>query len=329
MHYTWQFSDPEAEGLDRSVLTGLDRYLIERRYRLVNSVLIVKNGKIVFERYYNGYDEHRRNNIKSIWKSILAIVAGICVTNGLLPGIDEPVSRYLPQFAEKRHHLHKLLTIRHLLTMSSGIYWNGGIHYHCPMLEQMKRSKDWVAHIVDVAMQAAPGMQFRYKEWDVLLLSAVISRACGRTAYDLAKEYLYDPLDIASGQWSESPCGVSYNVLQNEAQSDLSARGLAKIGLLFLNDGMFDGHRIVSAEFVKAALQPAFTNTGISPNTANSSYGFLWWLFPDGYGCRGYGGQEITVIPDHQFISVIQATPTASSKEYGDIYTNLLKQAIR
>jgi CubicO group peptidase (beta-lactamase class C family) len=328
MSYKWQFSTPEAEGLDRGVLSGLDAYIAQKRYRLVNSVLVVKNGKIVFEKYYNGYNEHHRNNIKSIWKSILSIVTGICLTRGLLPGLDEPVSRYLPQFAEKRHMFHKLMTIRHLLTMSSGIYWHGGIHYHCPMLEQMKRTNDWIAHIADVAMQDVPGRQFRYKEWDVLLLSAVISRATGKTAYDIAKEYLYDPLDIASGAWSQSPCGVSYTVLQNEEQSDLSARDLAKIGLLFLNDGVFNGRQIVSSEFVEQALQPAFTNTGIDPGTANSSYGFLWWLFPDQYGCRGYGGQEINVIPDKHFVSVIQATPTPSSKGYEDIHNNILKKAI-
>jgi CubicO group peptidase (beta-lactamase class C family) len=197
------------------------------------------------------------------------------------------------------------------------------------MLEQMKRTNDWISHIADVAMKDVPGRQFRYKEWDVLLLSAVISRATGRTAYDIAKEYLYDPLDIASGAWSQSPCGVSYTVLQDEEQSDLSARDLAKIGLLFLNDGTFNGQRIVSAEFVKQALQPAFTNTGIDPGTANSSYGFLWWLFQDQYGCRGYGGQEINVIPDKRFISVIQATPTPSSKGYEDIHDTLLRKAIK
>lgn len=329
MGYEWKFSTPEAEGMDSRILEQVDEYIKQKRYRLVNSIVVVKNDKIVFERYYNKCNENSRNNIKSIWKSILSIVTGICLDKGLIYSLDEPIAGYLPEFAQNTHPYHKRITIRHLLTMSSGIYWNGGVHYHCPMVAQMMRTGDWTAHMADIAMGDVPGMRFEYKEWDVMLLSAVLGKACGGTAYDIAKEYLYEPLEIKSGEWPQSPCGFSYTVMKGEENSDLSARDLAKIGNLFLNQGMLDGKQILSSDYVKQATHPVFADASIgSSSAAHTSYGYLWWLFPDGYGCRGFGGQEVNVLPDKNFISVVQATATPSSKSYGDIHHDLLKKAI-
>lgn len=334
MSAVWPISSPENEGMDEHLLCQVDDYIKAQRYRLVNSVLVVKNGKIVFERYYNSYNERSRNNIKSVWKSILSIATGICVDKGMIKSLDEPIGNYVQEFSRSIHPYHKLITIRHLLTMSSGIYWNGGIHYHCPMVTQMMRTKDWIAHIADIDMSSVPGSNFQYKEWDVMLLSAVIGSASGRSAYEITQEYLYQPLKISSGQWPQSPCGFSYTVMKGEEQSDLCARDLAKIGMLLLQDGSYNGKQIVSVEYIKQALSPANVFGIDSANSAQPvdasahAYGFLWWLFADGYGCRGFGGQEINVIPDKQFISIIQATPTASSKSYGDINELLLKKAI-
>lgn len=316
MSYEWQFSTPEAEGMDGEKLNYIDDYIKQKRYRLVNSVLVIRNEKIVFEHYYNKFNENSRNNIKSIWKSILSITLGICIDKGIIKSLDEPISNYLPEFAQDNHLYHKAITIRHLLTMTSGIYWNGGVHYHCPMLAQMMRTKSWVSHIADVTMKYYPGDKFLYKEWDVILLSAAIGKASGKTAYELCKEFLYKPLDINSGIWSQSPDNVSYTIMKGEENSDLSARDLAKIGLLFLNNGVFQGERIVSEDYVKQA---------IAPSKANSSYGYLWWIFNDKYGCRGFGGQEVNVYPHKQLITVVQATPTDSSKAYEDISDEIVK----
>lgn len=328
MSFEWSVSTPEAEGLDSCVLDQVDDYLKQKRYRLVNSVLVVKNGKIVFEKYYNKFNENSRNNIKSIWKSILAIATGICLDRGVIKSLDEPIGNYLREFAQNIHPYHKLITIRHLLAMSSGVYWNGGVHYHCPMVTQMMRTNDWTSHMADIEMDSVPGKNFQYKEWDVMLLSAVIGSAYGGTAYDIVKENLYEPLDIASGEWPHSPCGFSYSVMKGEEGSDLSARDLAKLGLLFLGNGTYNGKQIISSDFVKQSVKPSYTNASVGSSSSNHSYGYLWWLFPDGYGCRGFGGQEINVIPASNFVSVIQATPTPSSKSYGDINENILRKAI-
>ena len=287
-----------------------DEYIKQKRYRLINSVLLYKDSQLILARYYNGFDKNSRNAIKSIWKSILSICIGICLDKGYILHLDEPIAKYLDEFAENNHPYHKLITIRHLLTMTSGIYWHGGIHYHCPMLEQLWRAENCIRQLADTAMANVPGTKFVYKEWDAILLSAIIGKAAGKAAYVFCKENLYDPLGITSGAWAKFSNGVDYNISKNpnhEAQSDLSACDLAKIGFLLLDHGK----DIVGERYVKAAVLP-------SQNA--KEYGFLWWLFDGGYACRGYGGQEINILPGKNIVYVIQATPTAQSKSYGDVF---------
>ena len=297
----------------------LDRYIKEKRYRLVNSVLVYKDNQLVFERYYNKFDENSRNNIKSIWKSILSICTGICLDKGYIKSLEDPIYKYLKVFGENIHPYHKLITIQHLLTMSSGIYWNGGIHYHCPMLEQLFRSKNWLEHIADVAMKDVPGTRHEYKEWDVIILSALITAATGMQVYDFCEKHLYQPLGIRSERWAVSSCGIDYTIIKGKEElSDLSARELAKLGLLFLNEGRWNGTEIISSEYIKQAT---------TPSMQDKNYGFLWWLFPGGYACRGYGGQEVNVLPEKQLVAVVQAKPTPQSKSYGDIFTEVIRGA--
>ena len=304
----------KASPLNHEFLTQLDDYIKTKRYRLINAVVVYENGELVFERYYNKYTPDTRNQIKSVWKSILSLTLGICLDKGLIKSVDEPICRYLPNFAENIQPYHKSITIKHLLTMTSGIYWNGGVHYHCPMLEQLRRSRDWMAHLADVKTADFPGTKFVYKEWDVILLSAVIGAACGRSSWEVCYEYLYNPLDIKSDKWTQSKCGVDFPSWGDDLTSDLTARDMAKVGLLILNDGKWYGQRLISSEYIKEMT---------TPSPAYSGYGLLIWLSDKGYHARGYSGQEINIYPDKNTVAVVQATVSPSSKHYPDICENI------
>jgi CubicO group peptidase (beta-lactamase class C family) len=199
--------------------------------------------------------------------------------------------------------------------MSSGIYWNGGVHYHCPLMEQMRRSKDWVDYIADAPMADPPGRKFVYKEWDVILLSALIGKACGGRVWDITGECLYKPLGITGEPWPVTDCGINYNVMPGEERTDLSARDTAKFGLLVLGKGENRGQRIVSGEYIKTSVQPSAANPG---------YGYLWWLTENGFHGRGFGGQELNIYPDKKTVAVVQASVTPSSKSYGDICEKIM-----
>ena len=298
----------------------IDDFIKRKRYRQVNSVLVYRDGEILAQSDYNGFTKESRNVIKSVAKSVMSICAGIALDKGLFASLDEPICRYIPQFDEGRDPLHSAITIRHLLTMTSGIYWNGGVHYHCPMMTQMRRSGDWISHIADCAVSDMPGTRYCYKEWDVILLAKVLDAVCG-DFYDFLKENLYDPLGIESERWYRTPCGVYYSVAggdegAEERRSSLTAQEMLRLGKLFLDGGVFNGKRVVSEAYIRQA---------VAASACSEGYGYLWWRGDDWYGCRGFGGQSITVFPEKRVVVVTQATPTARGMAYFDLVEYCLK----
>ena len=278
----------------------------------LNSVIVWEDGQIQAECYFNGFTAESRHNIKSVVKSILSIGIGIAQDEGLL-NVDDKISKYLTEFDEGRDLKHTLIRIRHLLTMSSGIFWQGGVHYHCPMMDAMRRSKNWIDYIADCKVTETPGAVHNYKEFDVILLSAILSKVTG-DAFDYINEKLFKPLEIYNERWIKSPDGVYYSPAldkEEEAVSDLTAREMLKIGQLFLQKGIWNGKQIISKEYIEAA---------VSPSPQNSNYGYLWWLGKGWYGCRGYGGQAVTVFPEQNKIVVTQATATSRPLTYEDIW---------
>lgn len=297
----------------------IDEYIMGRHYRQINSVLLYREGEIVAERYYNGFDRDSKNVVLSVAKSIMSICAGIALDRGLLGGLDEPIHKYIPEFGECREPLHRMITVRHLLTMTSGIYWNGGVHYHCPMMKQLRGSGDWISHIADCAVTDIPGTRYNYKEWDVILLAKVLDRACG-DMYDFMDAHLFKPLGVEGERWYKSPCGVYYSVgdgedADNETKYKMTAADMLKLGRLFLDGGRYGEERILSEEYIRQALTPL----KCSPGEPAPYYGFLWWIWEERYGCRGYGGQSITVMPRENMVIVTQATPTDRGMGYFDV----------
>lgn len=295
----------------------IDNYIKRKKYRQINSVLLWHNGEFVANCYYNGFDENSRNVIKSVAKSITSAVAGIMIDKGLLKSVDEPVYKFIPQFNEGRDLHHRMITVRHLLTMTSGIYWQGGVHYHCPMLDQMFRSDDWIGHIADIVVVDIPGTKYLYKEWDILLLAEVLNYISG-DLYEFTNQNLYKLLGIESKGWFQSASGTYYTIGnndKNEKLSDLTAMELFKIGKLFLDNGVYEDKQILSKKYIDMA---------IAPSPAESGYGFMWWRGDEWYGCRGYGGQSITVVPKKKLIMVTQATPTARGMGYHDLIWDII-----
>lgn len=295
----------------------IDNYIQRKRYRQINSVLLWQNGEFLAKCYYNGFDENSRNVIKSVAKSITSAVAGIMLDKGLLRSVDEPVCKFIPQFNEGRDLRHRMITVRHLLTMTSGIYWTGGVHYHCPMLDQMFRSDNWIEHIADIAVTDIPGTRYIYKEWDIILLAEVLNHISG-DLYEFTNQNLYKPLGIESEGWFQSASGTYYTVGnndKNEKLSDLTAMEMFQIGKLFLENGIYKDKQIISKEYIDMAT---------APSPAQSGYGFMWWRGNQWYGCRGYGGQSITVVPEKKLIMVTQATPTARGMGYNDLIWDII-----
>jgi CubicO group peptidase (beta-lactamase class C family) len=295
----------------------IDELIKRKHHRQINSVIAWQDGEIKVQCYYNGYNNESRNVIRSVAKSIVSLGVGIALDKGLIENLDEPICKYLPEFNENRDYRHNMITIRHLLTMSSGILWNSGVHYHCPMMNQLKRTDNWVSHIADCAVRDVPGTVNQYKEWDVILITQVLNVVCG-DAYDFIDDHLYKPLDIRSGRWYKTKCRNYYSVALDdelEKTSNLTAMEMLNIGILSYNDGVWKDKRIVSKEYLKES---------VTPSSLNKEYGYMWWVGDNWYGCRGYGGQSITIVPEKKAVVVTQATPTSRGMEYSDVIFGII-----
>jgi CubicO group peptidase (beta-lactamase class C family) len=303
-------------------LNDLDNYIKVKRYRLINSVLVYQNDELIFERYYNRCDENSSHYVFSISKSIVGLTLGICLDKGWIKSVDEPIYHYLPQFDGSKQPYHKLITIRHLLTMSSGIYWRVGGKVPIEQQMQGKTQDGRLEHISDIQVTDLPGTAFKYNEWNPPLICEIIKKACGMNEWHICLEYLYKPLGIENAKWNAwraafDPYGDSpFNNRENSICT-LCARDLAKIGLLMLLGGDWNGQRIISEEYIKAA---------VSPSEANSGYGYFWWLEQGGWLGLGWGGQELNIRPDKNALAVIQATDTAGNKFYREICPNIFSR---
>ena len=196
--------------------------------------------------------------------------------------------------------------------MKSRIYWTGEVHYHCPMLYQMFRSENLIEHISDIAVTDIPETRNISQEWDIILLAEVLNHISG-DLYEFTNQNLYKPLGIESEGWFQPASGTYYTVGnndRNEKLSDLTAMEMFQIGKLFLENGIYKDKQIISKEYIDMAT---------APSPAQSGYGFMWQRDNQWDGCRGYGGQSITVVPEKKMIMVTQATPTARGMGYNDL----------
>jgi CubicO group peptidase (beta-lactamase class C family) len=252
--------------------------------------------------YYQGRDVH---TLQSVTKSMAATVIGIALGRGELTTLDQP---FLEHFADKDlsrvdGRLRKA-TIADLLTMRSGIEWHEGDR---PLDDtnttvQLERSRDWIQFTLDQPMDAEPGTRWAYNSGGSQLLSGIIRHATGRFIDDYARERLFNPLGIADFHWKKTPTGHP----DTEGGLYLSADNLARIGQLYLRDGVWNGRRILPEGWVKRAT--ARHATGLP---GGWDYGYQWWITSqdgvDVWAGRGFGGQLLLVIPARDTVAVVLA----------------------
>jgi CubicO group peptidase (beta-lactamase class C family) len=252
--------------------------------------------------YYQGRDVH---TLQSVTKSIAATVIGIALGRGEIASLDRPFLEFF-----KDRDLSRVdprlrgATLADLLTMRSGIEWHEGDR---PLDDtnttvQLEKSRDWIAFTLAQPMDADPGTKWTYNSGGSQLMSGVIRTATRRHIDDYAREHLFGPLGIKDFHWKRTPTGHP----DTEGGLYLGALDLAKIGYLYVNDGVWAGRRILPAGWVKNA-----TTRHARAVAGNWDYGFQWWLTArngvDVWAGRGFGGQLLIVLPDRDVVGVINA----------------------
>jgi CubicO group peptidase (beta-lactamase class C family) len=300
---SWPVSTPEAQSLDRRLLT--EGYVAAAKLPYTYSLLVVRNGYLVAEQYFNGSSRTTANNVMSVSKSVLSALAGIALREGYLDNLDEKVLDYFPEYVTPSLDSMKFrITIRHLLTMRAG-FEHEEVNYF-----SIYNSADWIRTTIELPLRYPPGDKMSYNTFQTHLLSAIMTKTSGMNTFDYARTYLCEPLGITLVFWRRDPQGYYFG----GNSMGFTPRDMGRFGYLYLNGGSLDGKQIVPRAWVEESLLPS-TNWGSSlwGDLRNAQYGRLWWLGElNGHRAIlaiGHGGQYVVVIPDLQMIAVTTANP--------------------
>jgi CubicO group peptidase (beta-lactamase class C family) len=262
--------------------------------------LVIQNDSIKYEEYWDNYGKDSLSNSFSMAKSIVSILIGIAIDEKKIKSIDQTIYDYIPQYANDDN---RVLTIRDLLTMSSGLNYDEGYTSLFGPTTRSYYDTDLRKQMYELRVVAPPGREFNYMSCNTQLLAFIIEKATGLTLSEYASEKLWKPIGAENdAQWSldhEGGDEKAYCCFYS------NARDFARIGKLFLQNGMWNGKQIVSADYVKKCITPApLKEHGIAFN----NYGFQWWLMEYErhkiFYARGILGQYIIVIPDINLIFV-------------------------
>jgi CubicO group peptidase (beta-lactamase class C family) len=317
----WELSNLEELGFDSAKLqTNLEEY----EKLNFHSILIVKNGKLGYEKYY--YDKQERDftlTMKhtqfSATKSYTSALIGIAIDKAFIKSVNEKVLGFFPKFnTENFDPRLKNITLHHLLTMTSGLEFDDYLD-----IWGMAVANDSVEYILSRDMFSDPGEVYKYNTGSSQLLSAIIQKATGTSTFDFAMKYLFEPLEIERNDiiWVSSSDGVYHG----GSGMFVTPRNMAKFGLLYLNEGIWDGKQIISKDWIKNSSRnhiQGIPRFGWSP----PGYGYHFWVENDKYYAMGYGGQSIQILNDEDMVIVTTAREELDAASFisNDIVSALL-----
>jgi CubicO group peptidase (beta-lactamase class C family) len=275
--------------------------------RRIRSLVVSRNGEIVLERYFHGARATSLANVKSVSKSVISALTGIAIAKGLIPGLHAPIAPYFPELTAAVDARKRKITIEDLLTMRSGLESTSSRNYGAWV-----GSANWVRFALSRRLISEPGSEMRYSTGNTHLLSAILTKAAGRSTWALAQETLAKPLGFSLAQWSRDPQGIYFG----GNQMLMTPRQMLQLGELYLNRGKLDGRQIVPAEWVDASVVPR-TRSPIS----GQQYGYGWWISEMAgepiYYAWGFGGQFIFVAPSLRLVVATTSLDTVGEERRG------------
>ncbi len=310
----WESINPEAGGMDSGKLDSLTR-IIQTQHRNINGVVIVKNGKLVFERYFNGYEAEDTSNVASVTKSFTSALIGIALAKDYIESIDCKVLDFFPEYKPAPgDYIKKTITIKHLLTMTAPTSLKSAASGN-EALDRLRRQPDWCRFILDQLGKTRKPEKFYYSTSNTHLLSAIISRTTGACAREFANIHLFRPMGMkeisdhemgafaiddvfgknVSG-WIRDPQGITAGGMG----LTITPRDMARFGLLYLNRGRWGREQIIPEDWIDSSVSPD-----------SGEYGYLWWLLNMNnlkvYAALGSGGNGIWCIPEKNLVVAVTA----------------------
>jgi CubicO group peptidase (beta-lactamase class C family) len=278
---------------------------LEKKFEEMQTVafVVIKNDSLLHEQYWDGFGPDSRSNSFSMAKTFVGILIGAAIDEGKIKSIDQPVGDFLPEFKEGDN---SKLTVKHLLTMSSGI--NFDENYVSPFAypAQAYYGSDLRKLTYGYQLTEEPGKKFKYLSGNSELLAFIIEKATGKTLSEYMSEKIWKPI----GARNEALWSLDHENGVEKAYCCFNSNALdfARLGQLYLDSGKWNGNSLISTEYVLNSIKPADL-INYDDGSKNIKYGYAWWIIPDYKGhyifyARGILGQYIICIPDQKMVVV-------------------------
>jgi CubicO group peptidase (beta-lactamase class C family) len=303
----WEVSTPEQQGLDPMLVAEL--YYNAAQLETIYSLLVIKDGYLIAEDYFNEGSIDQKDRLQSVTKSYTSALVGIALDQGYLTSADQKMMDFFPELAgEITDPRKEQITIREMLQMRAGYPWEEST----PQLFEMLYNGFRPSLLVEVPLVSDPGTHCEYSSLTSHLLGIIVARATDTDLKSFAEQHLFSPLNVEVGEWIQDWEGY-YN---GHADLYFSARDMAKFGQLYLNDGYYRGEQIISAEWVYNSLQTYSEDAWpyrVGRNFNDIGYGYQWWSVRAGdhhYNLAwGHGGQQIALLDELDMVIVVTADP--------------------
>jgi CubicO group peptidase (beta-lactamase class C family) len=345
----WAIASPESVGMDGARLCG-----IAARLQLtgsdVHAVVVTRHGKLVFEQYFPGLDQPwgepegpreftatSIHDMRSASKSVISLLVGIAIDRKLIASADEPVVKFFPEYQAVKQAGWDSITLRHLLTMSSGIKWDETLPWSDPNNDEphLAFDADPLRYVLSKPIAAPPDALWTYNGGGTDLLGNILERVSGKPLEAFAREALFEPIGITDFEWKNYP---KNDKIAAAAGLRLRPRDAAKLGQLVLGHGAWNGRQIVPADWIEKSIAPRFQAAGYFGGTL--FYGYQWWMGRSLSGAKetkwvaafGWGGQRIFIVPDLDLVMMTTAAQYGKPKEglaAMDILANAVIPSVR
>jgi len=290
--------------MNSGLLADAIDYLLSRRdlYN-INSLTVIRHGRVVADAYFYPYPPSELHNLASISKVWLSTVVGIAIDQGYIPSVDTPVIAFFPdRTIANLDDRKRAMTVRHLLTMTSGLGDDDTIDG-----DAMEASADWAQYALDLPMSAWPGTRWNYHQPTAYLLSAIISETTGMNVWEFARKNLFRPLGIGEAVWTANAQGVT----RATEELMITPTDLARFAQMILQNGVWNGRQLVPQSWVRTATSPL----------VDHFYGYFWDArYPEFFYGGGALGQRMAISPEHDMVVVF----TAHGYIYSDVETTYL-----
>jgi CubicO group peptidase (beta-lactamase class C family) len=306
----WLTNSPDSVGINRDTINSLVNKIISgTSFPKVFSLLIARHNKLVLEEYFHGFTYDDPQDTRSAGKTLTSTLTGIAIDKGFIKNDSAAVYPFFKKYKSFDHWApgKKLIKIKHLLTMSSGLDCND-FNDDSPGNENLMQSRDtlndWSKYILDLPLVNKPGEKSYYCSGGVNLLGDIITEASGLQMPEFIQKYLFDPLGIQNYYFNLTPTLNGYMA----GGIRLRPRDMLKFGQLYLNGGLWNKTQVISTTWIYQSLVPRVSINGRGPD-----YGYLWWYDHfefkgerfDCYSAQGNGGQFILIIPRLDLTCVI------------------------